>query len=117
MAKELKKPAMIKEGDLKEYAGDIVIDVTPRKEPVRPIAPLVKKSVDISAMAERAAKPNPVVDPKLLTFNVWFQKAMLARPTLTVAYKEALEAHCKALGIATKATEEQYNGALVHFGL
>lgn len=116
MARELTKPKMIKEGDLKEYAGDIIIDVTPRKDPPRPIAPLVKE-VDVAAALATAAKPNTAPPSNQVAFNVWFQKVMNAKPKLKLSYKEAIEAHCKAMGFGSKATEEQYNTALAHFGL
>lgn len=117
MARELKKPKVVKEGDLKEYAGDVIIDVTPRKDPPKRISPLVKAPFDLEAASANAAKPNTAPASNLMAFNVWFQKLMNAKPRMKLSYKEAIEAHCKAMGFGSKATEEQYNKALEHFGL
>lgn len=117
MARELKKPQMIKEGDLKEYAGDIVIDVTPRKEPQKKIIPLTRIPVNMEAAYAAAAKPNAATPNGQMAFNVWFQKILSSNPKVKLSYKESLEAHCKAMGIGMKATETQYNTVLKHFGL
>jgi len=107
----------MKEGDLKEYAGDIIIDVTPRKDPPRKFLPLVKEPVDVEAVLATAAKPNAAAPAGQIAFNVWFQKLMNAKPSLKLSYKESIEAHCKAMGFGQRATEAQYNSALAHFGL
>jgi hypothetical protein len=117
MAREIKKPAKVREADLKDYAGDVVIDVTPGKE--KPKA--AQKSVPQDAVAEQiqvaeaqaAAQP----DVRLVSFNAWFQKATAKNPRVKLSYKEAIEAHCKAVGLPSQATEEAFDAALSHFGL
>lgn len=116
MAREIKKPTMIKETDVKEFAGEIVIDVTPRKTDPKPVLPLGAQR-PVTLDTSRAAQPNIAPDPNLMSFNVWFQKLSASNPKVKLSYKEALEAHCRSMGVAAMCTEEAFNAALKHFGL
>lgn len=119
MAREIKKPTKIREADLKEYAGDIVIDVTPRD----PKKPEEKKQDPIAAdaageqVAVAAAQAATQPGVKLLTFNAWFQKVSAKNSRVKLSYREAVEAHCKAVGLPDQATEDAFDAALSHFGL
>jgi hypothetical protein len=119
MAREIKKPAKIREQDLKDYAGDIVIEVSPAKE-VK-VEKSTKSTVVHDAAAEQvavqAAKAASNPGFRLISFNAWFQKASAKNPRVKLSYKEAIEAHCKAVGLELQATEEAYDAALLHFGL
>ena len=112
MSREIKKPEMIMEKDLKDDAGPIMIDVSPKgaEEVVaqKKLEPLIPPNAAIPQVA-------PV--SKLITFSTWFQKRSGHNPKLKLSYKEAIEAHCKAIGILSHATEEEFDAALAHFGL
>jgi hypothetical protein len=116
MARELKKPNVILEKDLKEYAGPIEIDVTVRKEEKKaePKEEPKEEEVIIPVAAAIPQAPSPV---KLISFGAWFQKRSANNPKLKLSYKEAIEAHCKSIGIGPQATEGEYDAALSHFGL
>jgi hypothetical protein len=114
MAREIKKPAKIKERDLKEYAGDIVIDVTPGKKESQPVVAASAKVEQIQVdEAQAAAQPGA----RLISFAAWFQKTIAKNPRLKMSYHEAVKAHCKAVGLGDQATEEAFDAALAHFGL
>lgn len=117
MARDIKKPAQVREKDLKEYAGDVVIDVTPRDEE----APAAEKPVPADVAAEKVAvvAAQAAAEPKarFMSFAAWFQKASAKNPRVKLSYKEAIEAHCKAVGLEAQATEEAFDAALKHFGL
>lgn len=119
MAREIKKPERILESDLKEYAGDIVIDVTPKDELKKVEAP--KETVVLDALAEQvaivASQSSAVPGVKILSFSAWFQKVSAKNPRVKLSYREAVEAHCKAVGVGLQATEETFDAALSHFGL
>jgi len=119
MAREIKKPERILESDLKEYAGDIVIDVTPKDE-LKEEAP-VKETIVLDALAEKIAivvsQSSAIPGVKILSFNAWFQKVSAKNPRVKLSYREAIEAHCKAVGVGLQATEETFDAALSHFGL
>ena len=112
MAREIKKPTVILETDIKEYDGPIEIDVTPREEVV--IEEVVEEKVLV--IPPGAAVPQ-ASNSKLVSFNTWFQKKSAKNPKLKLSYKEAIEAHCKCIGVQTQATEEEYNAVLAHFGI
>lgn len=119
MAREIKKPAQVLEKDLKEYDGDIVIDVSPRD----PYAPKAAKEDVIAndaagelvsvAAAQAAAEPGV----RLISFSAWFQKTSAKNAKVKLSYKEAIEAHCRAVGLPDQAPEEAFDAALSHFGL
>lgn len=113
MARELKKPNIIMEKDLKEYDGPIEIDVSPRVEK-KEVAKTIELQVEVPVYA---AIPQSAPVIKLISFGAWFQKKSANNPKLKLSYKEAIEAHCKAIGIGPQATEEEYDAALSHFGL
>jgi len=122
MAREIKKPASIRESDTKEFAGDVVIDVSYREPEVKEEQDEAPQSVVINAAAERvavaaaqAAATLPGV--KMLSFNAWFQKVCARNPRVKLSYKEAIQAHCKAVGLDNESTEEAFDAALVNFGL
>ena len=116
MAREIKKPKSVREKDLKDYAGDIVIDVTPGKAAEKPA-----KTVPQDAVAEQIqvaeAQATARDGVRLVSFNAWFQKVSTKNQRIKLSYREAIEAHCKAVGLAGQATEEAFNAALSHFGL
>lgn len=115
MAREIKKPLSVNETDVKDYAGDIEIDVTPHDEDAAPQQSHVQvlvEQVEV-AVAQAASAPSS----QTLTFNAWFQKALARNPRVKLSYKEAIEAHCKAVGLESQATDEAYSAALSHFGL
>lgn len=118
MSREIKKPNQIRESDLKDYAGDVMIDVSERKEEEES---KVKVSVPEVAAAEvvavQAAQAVSDSDVKTLSFNAWFQKVSAKNPRIKLSYKEAIQAHCLAVGLELKSTEEAYDAALKHFGL
>ncbi len=122
MAREIKKPAFVREKDLKEYDGDVIIDVTPRSEkkeveeksaPVDVIAADAAGEQVAVAAAQAAAAPGV----RLLTFNAWFQKVTAKNPKVKLSYKEAIEAHCRAVGLPDQAPADAFDAALSHFGL
>ncbi len=124
MAREIKKPTSISEADLKDFDGEVVIDISPKEEAASPeaIAPEVAPTeVEPAAAAEvisvAAVKATTPLATPTLTFNAWFQKAIARNPKIKLSYKEAVEAHCKAIGLKSQATEEAFNAALSHFGL
>jgi len=110
MAKDLKKPTFIRELDIKEYAGDIVIT-----EEVSPVQAEKEAAIEKIEVAVAQASANP--EMKMLSFNAWFQKANTKNPRVKMSYREAIEAHCKAVGLTGSSTEEAFDAALVHFGL
>ena len=114
MARDIKKPEVILESDIKEYAGPIIIDVTPRDEPVVDIE--AEKKFE-AIIPPNAAVPQVAPVTNLVTFSAWFQKRSANNPKLKLSYREAIEAHCKCVGINTYATEEEYDAALAHFGI
>lgn len=119
MAREIKKPKVISEKDLKDYAGDVIIDVSEREdEPAAEVA--MPKELAHDAAAEKVAVQAAVSATsgvRLISFNAWFQKAMAKNPRVKLSYKEAIEAHCKAVGLEAQSTEEAFDAALSHFGL
>ena len=108
MARELKKPNVIMENELKEYAGPIVIEVSEKKEEVK-----IEKKEELLAIPTQAIS-TPVIT---ISFNAWFQKKCSKNPKLKLSYRESIEAHFKAIGLGNNATAEEYDAALVHFGL
>lgn len=119
MAREIKKPARIAEKDLKEYAGDIVIDVTPKdqRKPEAPKEDAIAKDAAGEQVAVAAAQAAAQPGVRLMTFNAWFQKVTAKNPRVKLSYREAVEAHCKAVGLPDQATEDAFDAALSHFGL
>jgi hypothetical protein len=117
MARELKKPSVIMEKDLKEYAGPIEIDVSPKQAQEKPIQEEVEENAEVIIPAGAAIPQQSVPVVKLMTFGAWFQKRGTNNPKMKLSYKEAIEAHCKSIGIGPQATEEEYDAALSHFGL
>lgn len=115
MARELKKPSVIMEKDLKEYAGPVEIDVSPKKSDPKP-AQEAEEAREVVIPAN-AAVPQQQPAVKLMTFGAWFQKRGASNPKMKLSYKEAIEAHCRSIGIGPQATEEEYDAALSHFGL
>lgn len=117
MARELKKPNVIKESDLKEYAGPIEIDVTPKA--VIQVDEVVEepKEEPKAKISSAAAIPNQPPAVPTISFGAWFQKRSARNPKLKISYREAIEAHFKSIGIKSPATEAEYNVALSHFGL
>jgi len=115
MSREIKKPAKVRESDLKDYAGDVVIDVTAKLPEAEPLP----VELPAEAAAEEAAVQAVYTAPgaKVLSFAAWFQKALAKNPRIKLSYKEAIEAHCKAVGLSDQATEEAFDAALKHFGL
>lgn len=116
MARDIKKPEVVLEQDLKEYAGPIVIDVTPKKVPAE------NKDIEAERRFEAiippgAAIPQAAPAVKLVTFSAWFQKRSANNPKLKLSYREAIEAHCKCIGVGSCATEEEFDAALSHFGV
>jgi len=116
MAREIKKPNVIKEKDLKDHVGDVVIEVSegPAKEVPMP------KSIAHDAAAEKVAVQaiaSAAAGVRLISFNAWFQKAAAKNQKVKLSYKEAIEAHCKAVGLDSQSTEEAFDAALSHFGL
>jgi len=113
MAREIKKPQSILEADTKEYDGPIEIDVTPKVEEV--VEAVVEEAV-VLVIPPGAAVPQ-ASNSKLISFSTWFQKKSVNNPKLKLSYKEAIEAHCKCVGVQAQATEEEYNAVLAHFGI
>jgi len=113
MAREIRKPKVVLEADIKEYDGPIEIDVTPREEEV--VEEEVEEKVEL-VIPPGAAIPQ-ASNSKLVSFNTWFQKKSSNNPKLKLSYKEAIEAHCKCIGVQAQATEEEYNAVLAHFGI
>jgi hypothetical protein len=112
MAREIKKPTKVNESQLKEYAGDVIIEI--------PAANTEVKIKDVPAKVADEAASIPVTtvnELKTLTFNAWFQKACAKNPRIKLSYREAIEAHCKAVGLLGPTSEEAYDAALQHFGL
>jgi len=116
VARDIKKPEVVFESDLKEYDGPIVIDVTPKEEPVEAVYIEAERKFE-AIIPPNAAVPQAAPVTKLVTFAVWFQKRSANNPKLKLSYREAIEAHCKCIGINTHATEEEYDAALAHFGI
>jgi hypothetical protein len=116
MAREIKKPTKIIENELKEYAGDVVIDVT-HVAPKAKLEEAAPPSVVAEAIAVQAAQAASDSNARFISFNAWFQKVSAKNPRIKLSYREAIEAHCKAVGLDVQATEEAYDAALKHFGL
>lgn len=100
MAKEVKKPVSIKEADLKEWAGEIEIDLAAPK-------------VEVEAPQQKLPEPAAIQ----LSFNAWFQKLCTRNPKVKLSYRESIETHFKTLGLSLNASEAEYNEALKHFGI
>lgn len=125
MARNIKKPKVIREKDLKEDAGPVEIDLDAalkQKEDLQALEALkaeqkyqaVVKAMENAAASAASSSANK---PRVISFNTWFQKASSKNPKIKLSYKEAIESHCKAIGINQQATEEEFEAALVHFGL
>jgi hypothetical protein len=110
MAREIKRPAVIKESELKEQAP--AVETAPTVE-----APVPAEQAKIKAVEEAIAVASAPQGPALISFGTWFQKLASKNPKIKTQYKEAILAHCKAVGIAEHATEGEFNAALKHFGL
>lgn len=117
MARDIKKPDVIFESDLKEYAGPIIIDVTPKEEPIEYAVDIEAERKFEAIIPPNAAVPQVAPATKLVTFSTWFQKRSANNPKLKLSYREAIEAHCRCIGINTHASEEEYDAALAHFGI
>lgn len=122
MARHIKKPKVIKEKDLKDNKGPVVIDLdAPRQaldvEALTAVKAEEKYEKVIKAMEKAAASKQEASTVKTVSFNVWFQKTIAKNPKIKLSYKEALEAHCKSIGISQVATEEEFEAALTHFGV
>ena len=116
MARDIKKPEVILESDLKEYAGPVEIDVTPREKVEEPAKEEVVEAPKIEIPAG-AAVPKPATATNIISYGAWFQKRSACNPKLKLSYKGAIEAHCKAMGVKLSATEEEFDSVLSHFGL
>lgn len=123
MARHIKKPKVIKEQELKEDAGPIEIELS-EKEPVdlqalHALKAEQKYQAVVKAIQEAAA-PSSQQDssrPRTVSFNAWFQKVCTKNQKIKLSYKEAIESHCRSIGISQSATEEEFDAALAHFGL
>jgi hypothetical protein len=111
MAREIKRPAVIKESELKEQVAPAEVSLPVAETPVPP------EQVKIKAVEEAIAAASAPQGPALISFGTWFQKLASKNPKIKTQYKEAILAHCKAVGIAEHATEGEFNAALKHFGL
>lgn len=121
MARYIKKPKAIKEQDLKENAGPVEIVLDQKKEELnlealRALKAQEKYEAVIKAMANAAATKKSS-NSKSMSFGTWFQKALTKNPKIKLSYKEAIESHCRSIGVAAQATEEEFEAALTHFGL
>lgn len=123
MARHIKKPKVIKEQDLKEDAGPIEIELS-EKEPIDAEALRAAKAEQkyqavVKAMEQAAASSvrQDASKPRTVSFNAWFQKASTKNPKIKLSYKEAIESHCRSIGISQQASEEEFDAALAHFGL
>lgn len=117
MARDIRKPARIKETDVKDFAGEVVIYVRETEDEAKPVPTLQQESQTEVAAVHAVYVPVEVPAVKLISFNAWFQKAIKKNPRVKLSYKEAIEAHCKAVGIDGPGTEEGFEAALQHFGL
>lgn len=115
MSREIKKPQQIREKDLKDYAGDVEIDVSFREEEEDAVS--VSRDAAAEAVAVQAIQAAAEPGVRLISFHAWFQKVSAKNPRVKISYKEAIDAHCKAVGLESQATEEAYDAALKHFGL
>lgn len=108
MTREYKKPKIIMESDLKDYAGPIVIEVSNKREETK-----TEKKEELLAIPAQVQ----VAQVNTISFNAWFQKRSSKNPKLKLSYRESIEAHFKAIGLGSNATAEEYDAALSHFGL
>lgn len=123
MARSIKKPKVIREEEIKDIDGPVEIEIK-EKDPVdleaQELAKAEKKYQNVLKAMELATSSSSKESqnkPRTLTFNAWFQKACSLNPKIKLSYKEAVESHCRSIGIAHQATEEEFYAALAHFGL